>query len=539
MQSIYLVLEMSKSKALSRRTFLELLGKGTVSASLLPYITSCNSRQRQITTQLKGILPTDKDDLVLASGLKSEMLIAWGDKISGKDTFGFNNDYLCYIPLKDKMDEGILWCNHEYVDETFIHGEDLDEKTQEQIDKELYEVGGSLLHIQKEKGSWRLVENSWYNRRVTGLTNIPFNWDEKIENSSHAMGTLGNCAGGITPWGTFLTCEENYQHCYGDRSSDSRDISASDRGCEKIYANPPEHYGWVVEVNPHTGLAQKHVALGRCAHECATVRELDDGRVVVYTGDDKINECLYKFVSSKPHSLKEGTLYVADTKKGKWIPVDVEKSSRLKKKFFSQTQALVYLRESARILGGTRLNRPEDIEIDPVDGSVLVALTNNVSKMDFHGSLLKIEEKDGKHDALEFKATTYLSGGEENGFSSPDNLVFDRKGNLWFTSDIAGSSMNKFPYSSFKNNGLFVVMREGPDAGKVIQLASAPTDAEFTGPWFSPDSKTLFLSVQHPGERSSSLTKLTSHWPDGGESIPKPAVVCISGETLEKIQGLV
>ena len=118
-------------------------------------------------------------------------------------------------------------------------------------------------------------------------------------------------------------------------------------------------------------------------------------------------------------------------------------------------------------------------------------------------------------------------------------MVFDRAGNLWFTSDISGSSINKPPYEIFKNNGLFIVPREGMDEGKVIQLASAPVDAELTGPWFSPDSKTLFLSVQHPGEKSKSISDLTSNWPDGENSIPKPSVVAITGELLNEIQGII
>ena len=117
-------------------------------------------------------------------------------------------------------------------------------------------------------------------------------------------------------------------------------------------------------------------------------------------------------------------------------------------------------------------------------------------------------------------------------------MAFDTAGNLWFTSDMSGTAMNKAPYKEFKNNGLFLVPRTGPKAGTVMQVASAPSDAEMTGPSFSPDGKTLFLSIQHPGECSKNLEELTSHWPDGGNSIPRSAVVTISGKTLEAIQGI-
>ena len=102
---------------------------------------------------------------------------------------------------------------------------------------------------------------------------------------------------------------------------------------------------------------------------------------------------------------------------------------------------------------------------------------------------------------LPLSASTHIAGGEETGFTCPDNLAFDLAGNLWITSDISGSSMNQTdnPYTSFKNNALYVIPRHGEDAGKVIRVASAPKDAKHTETWFFPDGKTLFLSVQHPG----------------------------------------
>ncbi|MEL6989195.1 MAG: alkaline phosphatase PhoX, partial [Bacteroidota bacterium] len=167
-------------------------------------------------------------------------------------------------------------------------------------------------------------------------------------------------------------------------------------------------------------------------------------------------------------------------------------------------------------------------------------LTNNSNKYDYHGSILKIEEDNGDFDALSFKASTYMAGGEANGFSCPDNLAFDLAGNLWITSDMSGSAMNKEdgPYMPFKNNSLFVIPRQGEDAGKVIRVASAPRDAELTGPWFSPDGKTLFLSVQHPGEQTRDLNNPTSKWPFDEDNIPKPAVVAITGDLIEKMNKL-
>jgi len=259
---------------------------------------------------------------------------------------------------------------------------------------------------------------------------------------------------------------------------------------------------------------------------------------VVYSGDDKNDEHLYKFISSEPGSLLKGTLYVANLEKGEWISMNLKEQPLLQKHFKDQTEVQVFCRDAARMLGATPLDRPEDIEIDPVTGHVLVACTNNKPKGNYHGQIMKIMEKENQYDALAFGYDVLLTGGPETGFSCPDNLAFDRSGNLWFTVDISGSKLNKGVYEPFGNNGLFMVPRSGPQEGEVIQIASAPMEAELTGPFFSPDGKTLFLSVQHPGERSKSLTDLTSNWPDGGERPPRPSVVTIQGPLLEQINGL-
>jgi secreted PhoX family phosphatase len=288
----------------------------------------------------------------------------------------------------------------------------------------------------------------------------------------------------------------------------------------------------VVEINPKTGEAKKLISIGRFAHEAATVRQGKDGRCVVYSGDDSNDQFIYKFISSQKNSLERGTLHVADTKNGKWIPL-VHSDPRLGKVFKDQTEILINCREAGALVGATPQDRPEDIEIDPITGDVLIACTNNKPQGRPHGKILKIREKNNDPFSLTFTSETFLEGGEKGGFASPDNLAFDPKGNLWFTTDMSGSDMHKGALQNFGNNGLFVVMREGALKGIPIQMASAPTDSEFTGPLFSPDGKTLFLSVQHPGELSKSKEDLTSHWPSGG--IPRSGVVTLQGPLLEKI----
>lgn len=551
----------------SRRKFISFIGKASLGSAIMPQLliscgnittptTGFNNISKERLNQLKKVVlknltPSDKDDLLLANGLDYHTIIKWGDKISSKDTFGYNNDFTCFLPFDNKNPkDGLLWVNHEYVNPLFVsdfnfneYENPLQHRTKEQVDKEMYNVGGSIVRIKEEDGKWKIVENDPHNRRITGTTPIKLNWDTPIKGKTTIIGTNSNCSGGITPWNTFVTCEENYDGFFGETEYDKNNKTtyrSSKYGWEKFYDYPPEHYGWVVEVDPKTGTAQKHIALGRFAHECCTLLELEDKRVVAYTADDKNDEHLYKFISSKPGSLKEGTLYVVDTINGKWLALDWESQSVLKNKFKDQTEVLVRAREAAKLLGATPLNRPEDIEIDPITGNVFISLTNNKGKNDFHGSILKIEETNGDFDALTLKASTYIAGGEENGFSCPDNLAFDLSGNLWITSDMSGDAMNREdkPYMPFKNNSLFVIPRYGKDAGKVIRVASAPKDAELTGPWFSPDGKTLFLSVQHPGEQTKDKNNPTSKWPFDEDNIPKPAVVAITGDLIEKMNQL-
>lgn len=545
----------------NRRSFLQFLGRSGLSVAAGGFLVSLNAcapeskpnngapltpvKDSAVPFPIEGIEHSLADELVLSNGLKYEILIKWEDPISETDTFGFNNDYLAFVPF-DKNDptDGMLWVNHEYLQPLFVSGfaeADLSKKSKETVEKEMYSVGGTLVRIRKnEKGQWEVVKDE-RNRRLTAQTTIPFHWDEPIAGSDTAIGTFANCAGGVTPWGTILTCEENYDMFYGETDysnpkKPTRNLESDYYGWSQHFDYPPEHYGWVVEVNPQTGEAKKLVALGRCSHECATVHQASDGRLVVYSGDDANDECLYKFISAAPNDLKNGTLYVADTENGKWISLNYDEQAILQENFKSQTEVLVRLREAAKLVGGTPLHRPEDIEIDPLNGQVLVSLTNNKPKGDYLGQILKIEEDDNKDKlSLTFKASTFLAGGEETGFACPDNMAFDPAGNLWFTSDISGSSINQGPYLPFGNNGLFLVPSWGDKKGQVIQVASAPVDAELTGPFFAPDGSSLFLSVQHPGERTKDLAAPTSHWPEGADNKPKPSVVCISGEALDAL----
>jgi secreted PhoX family phosphatase len=547
-------------KGFDRRRFLEFMGRSSagISASLyLPsLLTSCahGAASKKATSQIKfaepvalpflPIRPSFEDKLLLADGFSYNLLASWGDPLNAAgELFGYDNDFTAFTPMsRGNTREGILWVNHESPIADFIWREAPDnEISREQVIKCQASVGGSLIHIKKhaKTGSWELVKNSRYNRRISGLTPIPFASDRPIAGQTYGIGTLGNCAGGVTPWGTVLSCEENFQEYYGelDYSEEPPKLKVPEYsyGWEKHFPYSPEHYGWVVEVEPKTGKSRKLVAMGRFCREGATVVVAPDGRPVVYSGDDGRDRCLYKFIGSKPGDLASGVLYVADFSKSKWVAVDISQHAVLQEHFKDQLDVLLRVREAAPMIGGTALDRPEDIEVEPQTKSILVSLTNNTNNGNYFGSLLRLSERDASPLALEFEAKTFLAGGLETGFACPDNLAFDKRGNLWMTNDISDSAIGKDPYGPFKNNGLYYIPLSGPDAARVFQVASAPVGAELTGLSFTPDGEELFLAVQHPGAGSKSLAELLSHWPHGGSSLPKPSVVTISGPSLQKL----
>jgi uncharacterized protein len=535
----------------NRREFLVFLGAGYAAlATGCQILGTKNSSSATILNFDRlgwtPLPPSDSDQVLLADGLNSQIIAKWKDPIGTNLKFGSHNDFTQFISLTESNDEGLLWVNHEYLNPLFSSGwkkTKTDPRTKAQVDVEMKDVGGSILHLKKQNGHWAVIPNSPHNARFDANTEFKIISDEPIDGARNAYGTLANCAGGLTPWKSFLTCEENFDMFFGDLILENGKYkkvkSGKDFMWSKFYPRSPLHYGWVVEINPLTKKGKKLTALGRFSHEGATCILAKDGRTVVYMGDDSANECIYKFISDQPNSLEKGILYVANTEQGRWLPLTMDSHPDFVTTFKSQTELLINTRIAAKIIGGTPQDRPEDIEIHPTNKDIIVALTNNKKAGRPHGSLLKISEKDGDFLSTEFSATTWISGGENDVLSCPDNMVFDKNGNLWVTSDRSDDEMNQGIYKSHKNNGLYYIPMRGEFAGQVFQVASAPTDAEFTGPSFSPDGNTLFLCVQHPGDQSKNLDELTSTWPDGiinGQAqMPKSAVMAIQGPLLEKL----
>ncbi|MBN1528086.1 MAG: DUF839 domain-containing protein [Thermoleophilaceae bacterium] len=538
----------------------------------------------------EAIAASSGDALEVPEGFRAQVLISWGDPFRDRKgrthRYGFNNDFLAFFPL-DRRGEGLLFVNHEYPDPFFIHGYKPDgaAKTPEQVQLEKDAVGNSIVHVRRRSGGgWKVVSPSPYNRRIYG-DRPELDFTGPLAGAAGvgvtANGSVANCSGGVTPWGTALSCEENFDDFGVDVEADAADAY----GWKQFGGSPADaeydsetqaKYGWVCEHDPYDphGVGRKHTALGRFRHENTAFRHEPGKRFVLYMGDDKANECVYKFVSDRrfrrrdPEGnrriLESGRLYVArwepegrrrfaaagDTDpvtategRGIWVPVPVaalaDTAAKLREQFGDDEYDTHFA-----------TNRPEDLEVAE-DGSVFIALTNNSTVNDSHGSVRRLRERGNDPEALAFSWRDYAAGGPTGGdegaegFSSPDNLVFDRAGNLWVVTDISSSRLNgDNEYAYHRNNAMFMVPTSGPNKGVAFRFANGPVQCELTGPWFTPDEQTLFVNVQHPGEQTGNASDApgvfgleqtyTSWWPEGDRSrgdnpaMPKPSTVAIT-----------
>jgi uncharacterized protein len=551
----------------SRRNFLRgvgTMGAGAAAAGVLPaglldaakpaLIAAASAAAQEMGLPFVPTEPTDADDVTVPEGFSYQVVIKRGDVFTrdGK-TFGDNADWTGWYSIDaleggNSAEEGLLVVNNEYFAEMLVSGYTGDEeapKTAEQILMEKESVGFSVVHLRRVDGSWTIVTDSDFARRFDATVTIPLTGPvagaDVIQGKTEVVGTLGNCSGGQTPWQTGLSCEENYQSYYGE---DSVNEPNSEYGWqnEPETAEIPEAFGWVVEIDPFSGVAKKRTAMGRFRHENVTIAIGASGKVVAYMGDDSRDECVYKFISDGVYNpddrdanldiLETGTLYAANFSNGTWIPLVFEgNEDRFAEPvggytIDGQAALLTYVNVAARALGATRTDRPEDIEIHPTTGDVYIAFTNNSNHGNFHGQITRIMEAGGDHESLSFGWDIFSVGGPQSGYSSPDNLIFDSKGDLWVVTDVSSGSLNGGIYSFMGNNALFYLPTSGENAGKAFRFATGPVESEMTGPTFL-GSDTLFLAVQHPGEGSPSLDELTSVWPDG--DVPRAGVIAITG----------
>ena len=605
-------------RRLSRRDALRGLAGAGLAASLAgPFAATDAQAQANgpSTLTFKELAHTLDGTQHVAEGYEMQVLIRWGDPIIGATTgfepatltaaeqekrFGYNNDYLGLYPLpvgSRSGDRFLMVANHEYTNPNLMFaglgsGRDSALKaTKDQVAVEMASVGGAVIEIARDGAGWKVVPDSKFARRLTATTPMeisgPAAGNDRLKTSAdptgtRVLGTFGNCAGGSTPWGTWLTCEENFNFYFdgdaarladtelGKRYGVARATNAWNQHVDRFNfdkePNEPNRFGWVVEIDPYepTSPPVKRTALGRFKHEGCTYTLAKDGRVVLYSGDDERFEYVYRFVTSKPWNpndraanknlLDEGTLSVARFEAdGKivWLPlVQGQGPLTADNGFATQGDVLVKTRLAADLLKPTPMDRPEDIETNPVNGRVYVVLTNNglrkpdqVDKVNprgpnDHGHIIEIAPKDGDHAAAEGVWSIFLLAGKpgqdagaryhratsENGWlSCPDNIAFDSKGRIWIATDGA-------PSAAGVADGLYAADTVGFGRALTRCFYQAPTGAEVCGPIFTPDDGTLFLAIQHPGEdRNSTFEKPSTRWPDFKDGMPpRPSVIAIT-----------
>ena len=561
-----------------------------------------------VSLAFEPIAPNSDDTVTVADGYRARPLISWGDPVlddapafdinaqtpaAQARQFGYNSDFIAFLPLPDARDpaadRGLLWNNHEYINpELMFPGYDPEAPTREQVDIGILAHGASIVELRLVDGEWTTVRNSRFNRRITGetLMNIrgPAAGDDRLRTADDpsgavARGMLNNCGGGVTPWGTVLTDEEDFFEYFGNRpeggphaevhrryqipTGDSVYLWERHRDRFDVSKTPNEVFrtGYVVEVDPYdpASTPTKLTALGRFRHEASSVTLAPDGRVVVYSGDDDRFEYVYRFISRRTYDpsdraanmtlLHRGALAAArynDDGSGEWIPLVAGQGPLAD---WSPADVAVNTRGAADLVGATPMDRPEDVEVNPVNGRIYAAFTKNKQRTadqvdaanpradNRYGHVIEMAPTGGDHSASTFDWEILFLGGDpanpEHAISAagiepapvaplanPDNVLFDPRGVLYVCTDGQPSALGV-------NDGLFGVPVSGPDRGRARQLLSVPVGAELASGYFTPDGRWFFGAVQHPGEEST-LAAPSSSYPGGPGTPPRPGVFAVN-----------
>jgi secreted PhoX family phosphatase len=562
----------------------------------------------------KSVPVTDKDTMAVPEGYEAVAFAAWGEPVgvpgrmpawridasnSAADQavqMGMHHDGIHYFPIGGSSARGLLVMNHEYTDDGLLHPDGMKTWTAEKVRKAQAAHGVAVIEVELQGGRWQMVRPSPYARRFTSYT--PFAVSGPA--AGHALlrtaadpagrtvlGTLNNCASGMTPWGTYLSGEENWAFYFD--GPDKPDVAQARWGLRKSgfyrwaehderfnaakHRNEFHRFGWVVEIDPFdpTSTPVKRTALGRAAHEGAWVAVTKDGRAVVYSGEDARFEYIYKFVSrdtiapggAKANAtlLDHGTLYVARFDadgRGRWLPLTQGQGPLTAANGFADAgEVMVRTRQASDLLGATKMDRPEWLTIDQGARTIYCTLTNNSSRgakdmpgvdaanpraNNVMGQIIQWTE-DADFDATTFAWKHLVLAGdpanerpEARGnirgdiFACPDGLTLDARGVLWIQTDMHASQMYKGEMKGFGNNQMLACDRS---TGEVRRFFTGPVNCEITGVAMTPDGRTMFINVQHPGETASDRSDPAdpakySNWPDylpGGR--PRSATVVI------------
>jgi len=572
---------------------------------------AARSASRVSAAELLGFSPIPLgfgDEVVVPPGYTARAFVPWGTPVTGsypdfvpagntaeeqEQQAGMNHDGMHYFPLHRGPrgnSHGLLVVNHEFTEESYLHTgtsttPPKEEWTAQMVAKSQAAHGVSVIEVEEvAHGEWSVVRSD-LNRRITANTPMsltgPAAGHRLVRTAADpqglmSLGTINNCSHGVTPWNTYLTCEENFNGYFrvdagaytpeqqaltsrygvgGDRNNwarhDDRFVVTADD------PNEPNRLGWVVEIDPFdpTSRPVKRTALGRVKHESAYVQTAKGGRVVVYTGDDQVNEHVYKFVSSTNWQaarargrspLDDGVLYVArfdDDGSGVWLPL-VHGSNGLTAEngFADQGDVLVKTRLAASTVGATRMDRPEWVSVDPNTGMVYVTLTNNTSsakvlsaanprKPNPWGHIVRWNESGGDHTATTFEWDLFLLAGQgrssgdgstiadDDGFGSPDGIWSDPDGRVWIQTDGTqplGANDQMLAANPY--------LTDEAGAPELRRFLTGVPGCEVTGVVTTPDQRTMFVNIQHPGEAGA-----PSEWPHiDGLTTPRSATVVIT-----------
>lgn len=558
----------------------------------------------------------------VAEGYKADVLIRWGDKVvedapafdiekqsaeAQSKQFGYNNDFLGFIPIGGRADHGLLVANHEYTNEELMFpgidpeakkGQRFAEMTADRVATEMMAHGGSVIEVKRDGETWKVVADSKYARRITAATEMeiagPAAGHDKMKTSADpegrkVVGMLNNCSGAVTPWGTWLSCEENFNGYFRNKKAARKSPHAvalqrygapaewynwgrfHDRFDIAKEPNEINRFGWVVEIDPFdpASVPKKRTALGRFKHEGAGNVVNRDGRFVVYQGDDQAFDYIYRFVTrgkvdearreGNKDLLDEGTLYVARFDadgSGVWLPLVFGTGPLTETSGFAdQGDVLINTRIAADLVGATKMDRPEDIEVNWKTGKVYCMLTENKYRSaiatdaanprsgNAFGHIIEMTPDGGDHAAPTFRwdilvtcgdpsrggvGATFNPATSSNGwFANPDNCVVDAEGRLWVATD--GNSLG----TTGRADGIWGLETEGQARGTGRLFFRCPVGAEMCGPCVTPDSQTFFVAVQHPGQsadgRISTFDSPSTRWPDFQPNMPpRPSVVAIT-----------
>ncbi|MFF7979764.1 PhoX family protein [Streptomyces sp. NPDC007901] len=574
-----------------------------------------------------SVAPNTADTVTVPDGYGQNVVVRWGEPIlrgapafdpenqtaaAQAGQFGYNNDFLALLALPGEHRRQILVANHEYTDEVLMfRGYDAANPTRQQVEVAWAAHGLGVVVVEEDRrtGALTAVPRHPLNRRVTATTEFrltgPAAGSALLRTSADptgrkVLGTLNNCSGGTTPWGTTLHGEENFNQYFanGTRTTDKRyglGTGATERKWERFdprfdvaqEPNESHRFGYVVELDPYDpgSTPRKRTALGRFKHEGATVRLTDDGRPVVYSGDDERFDYFYKFVGGKrmkrgggraarEHNatlLDEGTLYVARLTgdsptteidgtgrlpadgefdgSGEWIPLATATAKGAVSHVEGMTAEEVYVftRLAGDKVGATKMDRPEDIEPSPATGKVYVALTNNTNRgvgsnaaadeanprnANKHGHILELTERWNRAESTSFAWTLFLVAGDPDdpatyfaGFPKDEVSPISCPDNVAF--DPHGNLWISTDGNQLgSHDGLFGVATKGARRGELKQFLTVPTGAETCGPLVQ--DRRVLVAVQHPGEiTGASVESPASSWPDGPGRIVRPAVVAV------------